>query len=88
MLCPNCDIPGERYKSPKEVPGLGTARRHRCLNCRKIFMSLQRTITGWAAERILLRLEEQDENSNAKPTESSVKQQEMFPVDGIEKQES
>lgn len=64
MRCPNVDcdnIPGERYKSPVEVPNLGVVRRHRCPNCRKVFMSLQKTISNWAAERILLRLEEQDD---------------------------
>ncbi len=60
MRCPNCDIPGERYKSPKEVQGLGIVRRHKCGSCRRIFMSLQKTISNWAAERILDRLEEED----------------------------
>lgn len=47
-------------------------------------MSLQRTITGWAAEGILRRLEEQDERSNAKPTESSAPQPGTIPSNGTE----
>lgn len=85
MRCPNVDCegtPGERYKGPVEVPNLGVARRHRCPNCRRVFMSLQRTITGWAAEKILLRLEEQDGTSSEKPTESSAEQPGATPSGG------
>ncbi len=60
MRCPSCDAPGDRYKSPKEVPGLGVVRRHKCPSCRRVFLSLQKVISNWAAERILDRLEEED----------------------------
>jgi hypothetical protein len=74
MKCPNVECEGislERYKSPVEVPGLGIVRRHRCPNCRKISMSLQKLISNWAAEKILLRLEERDALSSEPPTASS-----------------
>ncbi len=88
MNCPNCDTLGDRYKSPKEVQGLGIARRHKCPNCRRIFMSLQRTISGWAAEGILRRLEEQDALLNARPIDSSAPQRAMTPSSGTETPES
>jgi transcriptional regulator NrdR family protein len=61
MLCPNCYLPGERYKSPKEVPGLGVMRRHKCRNCRRVFLSLQKVVTGKYAEVVLNRIEAAEE---------------------------
>lgn len=66
MRCPNrdanpeCDIPANRYRAPQWVPGVGLVRRHRCPNCHRVFMSLQKTISNWAAEKILDRLEAAD----------------------------
>ena len=81
MLCPNgCDVPGERYRSPVNVPHVGLVRRHRCPNCRRIFMSLQKVISNWAAEKILLRLEEQDGTSSERPTDSSENPSETSPL--------
>lgn len=58
MQCPNgCEERPERYRSPLNVPGVGLVRRHRCPNCRKVFMSLQKVIVGRHAEAILMRLE-------------------------------
>lgn len=91
MRCPNVDcvdVPGERYKSPREVPGLGIVRRHRCPNCRRVFMSLQKVISNWAAEQILQRLEDEDATSNGKPTASSAAQPETSPDAGTENQVS
>lgn len=51
--CPNC---GEeklsRYRYPKRV-GDKVFRRHRCLNCRRICVSVQRFVSGANAERLL-----------------------------------
>jgi hypothetical protein len=85
MECPNveCDhVPGERYKAPRDVPGLGVVRRHRCPNCRRVFMSLQKVISNWAAEKILLRLEDEDARLNARLTESSAPQPGTIPESG------
>lgn len=60
MQCPNCDTPGERYKGPREVPGLGVMRRHKCPNCRRVFLSLQKVVTGKYAEIVLNRIEAQE----------------------------
>ena len=87
MKCPNVecdDVAMERYKSPVEVQGLGIVRRHRCPNCRKISMSLQKVISNWAAEKILLRLEERDAASNEPPTASSGTTLERNPSNGTE----
>lgn len=62
MNCPNgCSAAPERYKRPVEIEGLGTMRRHRCPNCRRMFISLQRVILGKYATILLQRIEEREE---------------------------
>lgn len=74
MRCPNgrfdpaCDVPADRYRAPV-MTEVGLMRRHRCPNCRKVFLSLQKVISNWAAEKLLDRMETAD--SNRKPTPSS-----------------
>ncbi len=54
-------------------------------------MSLQKVISNWAAEKILLRLEERDADSNEPPTASSGNTLETdpgLPASGTEPQAS
>ena len=59
MLCPSCeaDEAYKRHGGPVVMVDGTILRRHRCLNCRTLFISAQRVVHRVDAERLLDQVE-------------------------------
>jgi hypothetical protein len=57
MRCPHCESQEfTRYRGPNEIEGI-TFRRHRCSNCKGLFLSAQVPVTGKLAHQMLAAME-------------------------------
>ena len=53
LKCPSCGSENfERYRRPTDHVPDSTFRRHRCLNCRRVFLTEQRVVDEERAEEI------------------------------------
>jgi hypothetical protein len=59
LACPNgCADVAVRYRKPVVVPQLGIVRRHKCMNCRHVYMSIQHVVSEQEAAQILKNIGE------------------------------